>query len=107
MMHQCTVASCTFDHAARSTHGACENGLCREVKQASLAQWRAAREQEEQEITAQLVEQQELQKQVCIAAVTGPVVMPTYLANQKAGRNEMFMLLVGRSGCPSREAGCK
>ena len=44
------------------------NGFCRELKQQSLAEWRAAREQEEREITAQLAEQQELQKQVCIAA---------------------------------------
>ena len=53
-------------YAAHSGHALF--GLCRELKQHSLAEWRAAREQEEREITAQLVEQQQLQKQVCIAA---------------------------------------
>lgn len=53
-------------YAAHSGHALL--GLSRELKQHSLAEWRAAREQEEREITAQLAEQQQLQKQVCIAA---------------------------------------
>ena len=38
--------------------------VCRDLKQQSVAQWRAAREKEEREITAQLAQQQEVQKQV-------------------------------------------
>lgn len=50
--------------------------LCRELKQHSLAEWRAAREHEEREITAQLVEQKQLQKQVRIAAAFALVIGP-------------------------------
>ena len=78
--------------------------LCRELKQHSLAEWRAAREQEERQITAQLAEQQQLQKQVCIAATPAAVIGPAVILTTK---NCVLTLLAGRNGCPDREAGCK
>lgn len=73
-MHQHRVASCTCTVAVLSCHAL--GSLCRELKQHSLAEWRAAREHEEREITAQLVEQKQLQKQVRIAAAFALVIGP-------------------------------
>ncbi|KAL3133005.1 hypothetical protein ABBQ38_006914 [Trebouxia sp. C0009 RCD-2024] len=46
-----------------------QSRMSRELRQQSLAEWKAAREQEEREITVQLAEQQELQKQAELTAL--------------------------------------
>ncbi|KAL3149357.1 hypothetical protein ABBQ32_002160 [Trebouxia sp. C0010 RCD-2024] len=63
MSRQAVQPSCT-SHLEPSPRA---SAFCRELRRQSLAEWRAAREQEERELTIQLAEQQELQKQTELA----------------------------------------
>ncbi len=61
------ATSCLLRHIyAKKVRGHLIEGvsLCRDLKQQSLAEWKAAKEQEELEAAGQLAEQQELQRQV-------------------------------------------